>query len=397
MRLSPLLLVATLALAACGRQEAAPAAETAPAEASPAEAPDGVAAHASTDAATPATEAPTDEDARPGEPGADASPTDAAAAPPVASEPQPGEPGGPDLPAAPAVPAEFDPASVPESTALLPPFPFFQAPEGLVSTLAERDRNQNFDREHMIAGDKVVAVEGKVFRDRFQLTNPEQREYSAIEFQRNYANAIAELGGQEVSQVQYTHAVNTAFGGRDAVDKHYHGTCASDGCENHTYLIRQDGKEWWIQVSTGAIPLHGEVVVLERQAMASKLAFIDAAAMKKALDGDGRIALYINFDVDHATLRPDAGPVIKEIQSLLEGDPALKLSIDGHTDSTGTAERNRELSRQRAEAVKAVLLARGIAADRLQARGFGPDQPLADNGSEAGRAKNRRVELVRLP
>jgi hypothetical protein len=249
----------------------------------------------------------------------------------------------------------------------------------------------------MIAGDKVVAIEGKVFRDRFQLTNPDQREYSDIEFQRNYANAIAELGGQQINRVQYTNEVNAAFGGREAVDKHYHGTCASDGCENNTYLIRQGGKEWWIQVSTGAIPLHGEVVVLERQGMTSKLAFIDAAAMKKALDADGRIALYINFDVDKATLRPDAAAVVNEIHSLLANDPALRLSIDGHTDSTGTADRNRELSRQRAEAVQAALVARGIAADRLQAQGFGPDQPLADNGTEDGRAKNRRVELVRLP
>jgi outer membrane protein OmpA-like peptidoglycan-associated protein len=293
--------------------------------------------------------------------------------------------------------AEFDPASVPESVALLPPFPFFQAPEGLVSTFDEKDRHANFDREHMIAGDKVVAVEGKVFRDRFQLTNPDQREYSAIEFQRNYANAIEELGGAKVSQVQYTDAVNDAFGGREAVDKHYHGTCASDGCENNTYLIRQEGKEWWIQVSTGAIPLHGEVVVLERQAMQSKLALIDAAEMKRKLDADGRIALYINFDVDKATLRPDAGPVIAEIVKLLKADPALRLSVDGHTDSTGTAARNRELSLDRAKSVVAVLVARGIDAGRLEAQGFGPDKPLVAETDEASRAKNRRVELVRLP
>ncbi len=296
---------------------------------------------------------------------------------------------------APATAAEFDPASVPESSAALPPFPFFKDPEGLKSTFDDKDRNKNFDREHMIAGDKVVAVEGKVFRDRFQLTNPEQREYSDIEFQRNYANAISELGGVEVSRVQYTHAVNTAFGGRDAVDKHYHGTCASNGCENHTYLIRQEGKEYWVQVSTGAIPLHGEVVVLERKGMTSKLAFLDAAAMKKSLDADGRVALYINFDTDKATLRPDAAPVVDEIAKLLQADAALKLSIDGHTDSTGTAERNRVLSKQRASAVMAALVAKGINAARLGAQGFGPDKPLADNKDEAGRAKNRRVELVK--
>ncbi|MCY7354255.1 MAG: OmpA family protein [Lysobacter sp.] len=296
---------------------------------------------------------------------------------------------------APATAAEFDPASVPESTATLPPFPFFKDPEGLKSTFDDKDRHKNFDREHMIAGDKVVAVEGKVFRDRFQLTNPEQREYSDIEFQRNYANAITELGGVEVSRVQYTDAVHKAFGSRDAVDKHYHGTCASDGCENHTYLIRQGGKEYWIQVSTGAIPLHGEVVVLERQAMASKLAFLDAAAMKKKLDADGRVALYINFDTDKATLRPDAAPVIEEIAKLLQDDTALRLSIDGHTDSTGTAARNRDLSKQRAEAVRDALVAKGIDTARLGAQGFGPDKPLADNKDESGRAKNRRVELVK--
>src|SRR5688572_2278294 len=246
---------------------------------------------------------------------------------------------------APAAAGEFDPPSVAESSASLPPFPFFKEPEGLTSTFDDKDRRKNFDREHMIAGDRIVAVEGKVFRDRFQLTNPDQREYSEIEFHRNYADAVAALGGAEVSRVQYAHDVNEAFGGRAAVDKHYHGTCASDGCENHTYLIRQEGKEYWIQVSTGAIPLHGEVVVLERQAMASKLAFLDAAAMKKKLDADGRVALYINFDTDKATLRPDAAPVIDEIAKLLQSDTALKLSNDGHTDSTGTAERNRALSK----------------------------------------------------
>ena len=395
MRLLPLLIASTLVLAACGdrgaESTAEPAAEVAPAIApepgAPADAPDAV--------ATVETPSPTPQA---GEPGAiDATtPAPAPVDPAPASGPRPGEPGGPPLPAD-AAPKAFDPADVPESTASLPPFPFFKAPEGLASTLSDRDRNKNFDREHMIAGDKVVVVEGKVFRDRFQLTNPDQREYSEIEFHRNYANAIAELGGRKISQVQYTNEVNAAFGGREAVDRHYHGTCASDGCENHTYLIRQGGKEWWIQVSTGAIPLHGEVVVLERQGMASKLAFIDAAAMKQALDADGRIALYINFDVDQATLRPDAAAVVAEIHRLLANDPALRLSIDGHTDATGTAARNRELSRQRAEAVRAALVAKGIAADRLQAQGFGPDQPLADNATEDGRAKNRRVELVRLP
>ncbi len=298
--------------------------------------------------------------------------------------------------AAPAAAAEFDPASVPESTATLPPFPFFKAPDGLKTVFDEKDRNINFDRTHMIAGDKVVAIEGRIVRDHFQLTNPDQREYSAIEFQRNYENAIRDLGGVRISRTQYTGEVLQAFGGREAVDKHYLGTCASHGCENHTYLIRQGGKEYWIQVSTGAIPLHGYVAVLERESMKPSLGFLDASTMKKAIDADGRVALYINFDVDKATLRPDAQPTIAEIDKLLGGDPALKLSIEGHTDNTGTPAHNQELSTARARSVLGALVGLGIDPARLQSRGFGQDTPLADNGSEDGRAKNRRVELVKI-
>jgi outer membrane protein OmpA-like peptidoglycan-associated protein len=299
-------------------------------------------------------------------------------------------------PAAAAASTGFDPASVPESTASLPPFPFFKAPEGLKTVFDEKERNISFDRAHMIAGDRIVAIEGRIVRDQFQLANPEQREYSAIEFQRNYENAIRDLGGVRVSQTQYTNEALQAFGGREAVDKHYLGTCASDGCENHTYLIRQGGKEYWIQVSTGAIPLHGYVAVLEREGMKQSLGFLDASAMKKAIDADGRVALYINFDVDKATLRPDAQPIIAEINKLLAGDAALKLSIEGHTDNTGTPAHNQELSTARARSVLGALVGLGIDPSRLQSKGFGQDKPLADNGSEDGRAKNRRVELVKI-
>ncbi len=329
--------------------------------------------------------------------GSSGTPAVAPAEPTPVVEAAPTAPAAPAEVTPPAAPAEFDPASIPESTATLPPFPFFKAPEGLKTVFAEKDRNINFDRAHMIAGNRIVSIEGKIVHDKFQLTNPDQRQYTSIEFQRNYENAIRDLGGVRISQTQYTGEVVDAFGGRDVVDKHYYGTCAGDyGCENHTYLIRQGGKEYWIQVSTGAIPLHGEVIVLEREGMKQSLGFLDASAMKKAIDTNGRVALYINFDVDKATLRPDAQPVLAEIQKLLDGNPALKLSIEGHTDNTGTPAHNQELSTARARSVLGALVGLGIDPARLQSKGFGQDKPLADNGSEDGRAKNRRVELVKI-
>jgi outer membrane protein OmpA-like peptidoglycan-associated protein len=318
-------------------------------------------------------------------------------APPVAVAAQTAEDAVP-TDAAPVEPAAtttgFDPASVPESTATLPPFPFFKIPDGLASTFDEADKQVNFDRHYFIAGSKAIPVEGRIFHDRFNLAG-DGRTYTDIEFRRNYENAIAALGGRKINTTQYTYEVMAAAGGRDALEKTNYAAGMNPDYPHDIYLLRQGGKEWWIDVSTGAFPLHGYVVVLEKEGMRQSLALLDAAAMKQAIDKDGRVALQVNFDTDKATLRPDAQPTIDEIAKLLGGDAALKLSIEGHTDATGDPARNRDLSTARARSVLGALVGLGIDPVRLASKGFGQDKPVADNGSEEGRARNRRVELVK--
>ena len=122
----------------------------------------------------------------------------------------------------------------------------------------------------------------------------------------------------------------------------------------------------------------------------------DADALLEALDRDGQVAIYgILFDVDRADLRPGSGQVLDTIATILKSDSGLRLEVAGHTDSTGSAERNRELSLERARAVVNALALYGIDRGRLIARGYGPDQPVADNATEEGRQQNRRVELVK--
>jgi OmpA-OmpF porin, OOP family len=118
--------------------------------------------------------------------------------------------------------------------------------------------------------------------------------------------------------------------------------------------------------------------------------------MKKELEAKGRVALYINFDTDKATLRPDAQPIIAEVNKLLTSDDSLKLSIEGHTDNSGAAEHNRTLATARARSVLGALVGLGVDPSRLASKGFGPDKPIADNSTDEGRAKNRRVELVKI-
>ncbi|QIX63506.1 OmpA family protein [Hymenobacter sp. BT18] len=108
------------------------------------------------------------------------------------------------------------------------------------------------------------------------------------------------------------------------------------------------------------------------------------------------MALYINFDTDKATIRPESAATVAEVLRLLQQNPALRLAVQGHTDNSGTAPHNQQLSEARAAAVVTTLTQAGISSSRLQSAGFGQSKPLADNTTEAGKAQNRRVELVKL-
>ncbi|MBU1396756.1 MAG: OmpA family protein [Gammaproteobacteria bacterium] len=114
-----------------------------------------------------------------------------------------------------------------------------------------------------------------------------------------------------------------------------------------------------------------------------------AAPQKLVLEG-------VNFDFDKATLRQeDVSELDKNVEALKAwGD--VNIEVAGHTDSKGSDAYNMKLSQQRAEAVRNFLISRGVAADRLTAKGYGESQPVADNATEEGRFKNRRVELTPL-
>ena len=112
---------------------------------------------------------------------------------------------------------------------------------------------------------------------------------------------------------------------------------------------------------------------------------------------DGKFITYgITFDVGKATIKPESMGEINRIVQLMNENPTLKFSVEGHTDSTGNATSNQTLSEQRAQAIVAKLVEMGIAKDRLTAVGKGQNNPISDNSTDEGRAKNRRVEFVKM-
>jgi outer membrane protein OmpA-like peptidoglycan-associated protein len=119
--------------------------------------------------------------------------------------------------------------------------------------------------------------------------------------------------------------------------------------------------------------------------------------IKSALATDGKIVTHgILFDTGKDVIKPESLPTLKMILGVLNDDPGLKFSIEGHTDNQGSKSINQPLSEKRAAAVKAWLIDKGIDVGRLTTKGLGDTKPLSSNDTAEGRANNRRVEFVRM-
>jgi len=188
---------------------------------------------------------------------------------------------------------------------------------------------------------------------------------SALQISRNYTNAIAKAGGMMVGP--------------------------STQITPTTMKIVQGDKEAWAEIHFES-EREFVLTIVEKGEMKQE---ITAGDLLSSLETAGRVALYINFETGKATLQPDAAAIIDQIVVALRNTPALRVSIEGHTDNVGGAAANQQLSTARANAVMAAIVAKGIAAARLSAAGLGQTKPITDNATEDGRAKNRRVELVK--
>jgi outer membrane protein OmpA-like peptidoglycan-associated protein len=145
-----------------------------------------------------------------------------------------------------------------------------------------------------------------------------------------------------------------------------------------------DGRDIWAYLHGGA----GEYSIAVADAGTEDIA--------RDLDRDCHVALYgILFDFNKATLRPDSDPVLEKVLALMNARADLKVEVQGHTDNVGGDDYNLKLSEARAGAVVEWLKGKGVAGTRLTAKGYGLTMPVADNGSDEGRAKNRRVELTK--
>lgn len=158
--------------------------------------------------------------------------------------------------------------------------------------------------------------------------------------------------------------------------------------------VAQEGFDHFEETANKSLVL---LDIIEEEAMEERMVVVPADEMAEDIHGKGSVALYgIHFDTDSTTIKPESRPTLEEIAKLLKDDPDLALYVVGHTDSQGGYDYNMDLSGRRAVAVVVALANEyGIDRGRLDAAGVGFLAPVASNDTDDGRARNRRVELVK--
>ena len=214
---------------------------------------------------------------------------------------------------------------------------------------------------------KTQVVEGEYWKINYYPQNTATSKPSELQILRNYENAGKKLGATVLAQTK----------------------------NRETLRLTRGGKEVWVDVwasFTGTYTL----VIVEKKAMEQDIV-ANADAFLDDLKRTGHAAVYgIYFDTGKSALKPESEQSLAEIAKLLKKEMSLNLYVVGHTDNVGGLESNMKLSQDRAASVvEALVKTHGIPAARLKSFGNGPYAPVESNDTEEGKARNRRVELVK--
>lgn len=302
-------------------------------------------------------------------------------------------------PSATALPlTAFDINSIPVSDKLNGNFPYFKLPGGYVFTNPNQyngtGKTKDYDKEYFFVHGSYWPVEGKTYKAVIRVDDQaKDKTFSTLEIQKSFDDLIAQLGGVKLNNNEKLKEGEDKKLEPDALTNGYLHSC--NNWENvHTYVIHKSDRAIWVQYNLGQE--NSDITVLETTPFKNQMGISSATEIKQQLDEKGKAVLYINFDTDKASLKPDGVTAVAEIATVLTQNPTLKLSINGYTDNTGTVQHNKQLSTDRAQTVLNSLVAKGIPAANLKAAGYGAENPLAENSSEENKAKNRRVELVKV-
>ncbi|WP_149524424.1 OmpA family protein [Sphingobacterium hotanense] len=286
--------------------------------------------------------------------------------------------------------AEFNIEDIAFSTADIGDFPFINLPKGLEARKGAIQKN--FDVCFFPINGVMTPFEGKLYKA--NVTAVRGEEYSQRYFEKSMEDYLLAVGAVKVFDGEITKEEYERYNKQDP-NKGGSGDMGYWNQNMKFYVIRSEEKgNIYIQFTSNNAG--GTLNVLQEEAFQQTITKVTADDIAKDLTEKGKSILYINFDVDKSNISTEGKEVVTQIAEALQNDKSLKIAIEGHTDNTGDGAHNKKLSNDRANAVMNALITNGINKARLTAKGFGAEKPLVANDSEENKAKNRRVELVKI-
>lgn len=256
-------------------------------------------------------------------------------------------------------------AQDPERCDTIEPSYISRMPGFVIANCEDSEFNeQEFTAEFPRGKDATFRKSGRYRRISYEKDPSVSRVVSGVQIRTNYLNAVLKAKGKSLT-------VN-----------------------NDVFWLRYENKDIFFQLDyAGDNDDHGYVLrVIEVEAMKQDIEI----SFSDAMNTDGKIALYgIFFDIGKSVIKPESEPALKQILDYLKENASTKIVVVGHTDNTGIYSSNMNLSKARAKAVKDYLVSKGISATRLSSEGVASLCPVSTNDTEEGRAKNRRVEIVK--
>ena len=319
----------------------------------------------------------------------------AEAAKPDAPTVEPAKPVEAAAEAAPKLSAELDWNTMPDLKDI-GSFPFITAPEGF-KVENEKDGFSEFfkfEKFENYTGTGIYTTEGKlgvlVFSNADGSSDFQQRL-----FDKSVEDYFKTIGAKFIYKGKYPsdEAMREKLG-----ENMFNGKSRTVGLASDepfsVYVFKNNGLNYIVNIQSNTAAAY--IYMMELKDFEQTIKAYSAEGMKKEIDASGKAILNINFDTDKATLKSDGAKIVDEIFVLLNENPTLKLSIEGHTDNMGSADYNKKLSADRANTVMYALASKGIDIAKLKSAGFGADKPLVANDTDDNKAKNRRVELVKF-
>ncbi|MDR7211688.1 OmpA family protein [Flavobacterium piscis] len=283
--------------------------------------------------------------------------------------------------------------SIPISSKNIDNIIFFDLPKGYVF---DQPKNiSDYDQfAFFVSTDEYILKEGELFQSR--VSTIDNKTFSFLELLRNLESIIIDqLEGKKIFEGKLnSEKVNDL---REKVQMYnYPGYGFLGYTDSYVYLIKNKDKENWIHVAKTDDNMSIGLAVLQTKTLDITAKIKTAKEIENELINNGKTVLYINFETNKSVLSREGEEAVNQIAQTLHNNSSLKISIEGHTDNNGSKEYNQELSENRAKSVKNELMSKNISKDRLESIGFGQAKPLVENNNEENKAKNRRVELIRI-